>query len=68
MGEQCKIDIILLTVSIVPLKLSMDLRLTLEAFIYNEKLASWEPLIEPLEDTRIGGYRPYQVHAKVSYL
>lgn len=44
----------------------MDLQLTLEAFIYNENLASWEPLIEPLEDIRIGGYRPYQLHAKVA--
>ena len=44
----------------------MDLQLTLEAFIYNENLASWEPLIEPLEDIRIGGYRPYQLHAKVN--
>ena len=36
--------------------------------MYNENVASWEPFIEPLEDARIGEYRPYKLKAKVEEL
>ena len=36
--------------------------------MYNENVASWEPFIEPLEDARIGEYRPYKLQAKVELL
>jgi hypothetical protein len=46
--------------------MTIDVQLTVEAFIYNEMVAAWNPLIEPLEDDSIGGYRPYKLKCKVS--
>lgn len=47
-------------------QISIDVQLTLEGFVYNENVASWEPLVEPLEDANIGDYRPYRLQAKVN--
>ena len=44
------------------------MQLTLEGFVYNENIASWEPFIEPLEDAEIGEYRPYRLQTKVELL
>ena len=39
--------------------------LTLESAYYNEKVAMWEPLIEPVEHTATESHRPWQVAIEV---
>ena len=38
----------------------------LSGFIYNQRVAAWEPLIEPLEDPVHSSYRNWRLVAKVS--
>ena len=43
----------------------MDVGLTLESFIYNERRGAWEPLIEPIHNAA-GTYKPYTLNIKVN--
>jgi len=38
---------------------------TVESSYYNEKVAIWEPFIEPVEDKEIGRHRPWQLVIEV---
>ena len=46
----------------------MDAQLKADAFVYNYRVAAWEPLLEPLEDPAQECYRPWTMVAKVSWL
>ena len=43
----------------------VDAQVELSGFIYNQRVAAWEPLIEPLEDPVHGSYRNWKLIAKV---
>ncbi len=45
----------------------MDVSLTLESFIYNERRGVWEPLIEPIHNCT-GKYKPYSLNIKVIHV
>ena len=49
------------------IQLQSELSLCAEAYIYNMGVASWEPLIEPVEDYETAEYRPWTFRAKVTY-
>ena len=34
-------------------------------YVYNERVASWEPLLEPVEDNQLQDYQPYTLDIKV---
>ena len=38
---------------------------TVESSYYNEKVAIWEPFIEPVEDKETGRHRPWQLVIEV---
>ena len=44
----------------------MDATLELSGFVFNRRVASWEPLVEPLEDPLCRTYRSWGLVAKVS--
>ena len=46
-------------------QLQGELSLSAEAYVYNVDVASWEPLIEPVEDYATAEYRPWAFKAEV---
>jgi hypothetical protein len=48
-------------------ELAIDAQLKADAFVYNHRVAAWEPLIEPLEDPIQGCYRPWAMVTKVCW-
>lgn len=46
----------------------MDAQVELRGVIYNQRVAAWEPFIEPLEDPTHGIYRNWKLVAKVSHM
>jgi len=47
------------------LQLYAKCTVTLESAYYNEKVAVWEPFIEPVEQKQAGTHRPWQVTIEV---
>lgn len=43
-----------------------DARFELGGFVYNKRVAAWEPLIEPSEDVIHSKYRRWEMIAKAS--